>query len=125
MQWYAEVVAIQGDRWDRIQPGTREGKREIAACLSPIADDPLGLPSPPPPPPPISNSAIEMDWLQPFAFFLLFCSILKFLCLGECPLPRLDYVLAFWLIVQLVKNPPAMQETLVRFLGREDPLEKG
>ena len=29
------------------------------------------------------------------------------------------------LITQLVKNPPAMQETLVRFLGREDPLEKG
>ena len=32
--------------------------------------------------------------------------------------------LAF-LIAQLVKNPPAMQETLVRFLGQEDPLEKG
>ena len=29
------------------------------------------------------------------------------------------------LIVQLVKNEPARQETLVRFLGREDPLEKG
>ena len=29
------------------------------------------------------------------------------------------------LIAQLVKNPPAMQETLVQFLGREDPLEKG
>ena len=29
------------------------------------------------------------------------------------------------LVVQLVKNPPAMQETLVRFLGWEDPLEKG
>ena len=29
------------------------------------------------------------------------------------------------LIVQLVKNPPAMQETLVRFLGQEDSLEKG
>ena len=28
------------------------------------------------------------------------------------------------LIAQLVKNLPAMQETLVRFLGREDPLEK-
>ena len=28
------------------------------------------------------------------------------------------------LIAQLVKNPPAMQETLVRFLGGEDPLEK-
>ena len=28
-------------------------------------------------------------------------------------------------IAQLVKNPPAMQETLVRFLGQKDPLEKG
>ena len=26
---------------------------------------------------------------------------------------------------QLVKNLPAMKETLVRFLGQEDPLEKG
>ena len=26
---------------------------------------------------------------------------------------------------QLVKNPPAMRETWVRSLGREDPLEKG
>ena len=30
-----------------------------------------------------------------------------------------------WSVAQLVKNPPAMQETLVRFLDREDPLEKG
>ena len=32
----------------------------------------------------------------------------------------------FWdsLIAQLVENPPAMQETLVRFLGQEDSLEK-
>ena len=29
------------------------------------------------------------------------------------------------LIAQLVKNPPAMQETPIQFLGREDPLEKG
>ena len=29
------------------------------------------------------------------------------------------------LIAQLVKNRPAMQETPVRFLVREDPLEKG
>ena len=28
------------------------------------------------------------------------------------------------LIAQLVKNPPAMQETPVRFLGREDLLEE-
>ena len=35
--------------------------------------------------------------------------------------------LVIWasLIAQLVKNPPAMQEYLVRFLGQEDPLEKG
>ena len=29
------------------------------------------------------------------------------------------------LVAQLVKNPPAMQETQVRFLGQEDPLVKG
>ena len=29
------------------------------------------------------------------------------------------------LVAQLVKNPPAMQETPVRFLGQEDPLKKG
>ena len=33
----------------------------------------------------------------------------------------------FWasLVVQMVKNPPAMWETWVRSLGWEDPLEKG
>ena len=29
------------------------------------------------------------------------------------------------LVAQLVKNPPAMQETWVRSLGWEDPLQKG
>ena len=29
------------------------------------------------------------------------------------------------LVVQLVKNPTAIWETLVQFLGWEDPLEKG
>ena len=29
------------------------------------------------------------------------------------------------LVAQLVKNPPVMQETQVRFLDREDPLEEG
>ena len=29
------------------------------------------------------------------------------------------------LVSQLVKNPLAMQETLVRVLGQEEPLEKG
>ena len=34
-------------------------------------------------------------------------------------------ILGASLIAQLVKNLPAMQESLVRFLGREDPLEEG
>ena len=29
------------------------------------------------------------------------------------------------LVAQTVKDPPAMQETPVQFLGWEDPLEKG
>ena len=29
------------------------------------------------------------------------------------------------LVAQLVKNPPSMHETLVQFLGRKVPLEKG
>ena len=29
------------------------------------------------------------------------------------------------LVAQLIKNLPPMQETLVRFLGHEDPLKKG
>ena len=41
-----------------------------------------------------------------------------------------DFVQWFWLgstplVVQLVKNPPAMWETWVQSLGWEDPLEKG
>ena len=29
------------------------------------------------------------------------------------------------LVVQIIKNPPAMQETRTLSLGQEDPLEKG
>ena len=39
--------------------------------------------------------------------------------LFETPLSRAA------LIAQLVKNPPAVQETLVQFLGQEDLLEEG
>ena len=38
---------------------------------------------------------------------------------------KVSLLLRAFLIAQLVKNPPAMQEALVRFLGREDPVEKG
>ena len=40
-------------------------------------------------------------------------------------LHSISTVVGISLIAQLVKNPPATQETLVQFLGREDPLEKG
>ena len=37
-----------------------------------------------------------------------------------------EYFLKIWVsvVAQLVKNPPAMQETWVRSLGWEDPLEE-
>ena len=34
-------------------------------------------------------------------------------------------MLGAFLVAQLVKNLPAMQETLVQSLGQEDPLEEG
>ena len=48
--------------------------------------------------------------------------------LGKSAGERIGYPLQYsWasLVDQLVKNPPAMQETWVRSLGWEDPLEKG
>ena len=47
---------------------------------------------------------------------------------GRSPGEGIGYPLQyFWasLVAQLVKNPPEMQETWVRSLGWEDPLEKG
>ena len=40
--------------------------------------------------------------------------------------PKTQNKLRIWasLIAHLVKNLPVMQETLVRFLGQKDPLEK-
>ena len=47
---------------------------------------------------------------------------------GSSPGEGIGYPLQYsWasLVAQLVKNLSAMQETLVRFLGQEVPLEKG
>ena len=47
---------------------------------------------------------------------------------GGSPGEWISYPLQYsWasLVAQLVKNPPAMQETWVRSLAWEDPLEKG
>ena len=45
--------------------------------------------------------------------------------LGHCASPDSFRDIRASLTAQLVKHLPAMQETPVRFLGREDPLEKG
>ena len=39
-------------------------------------------------------------------------------------LAKCGTVLWISLVAQLVKNPPAMQETQVQFLSREDPLKR-
>ena len=47
---------------------------------------------------------------------------------GRAPGEGVGYPLQYsWAspVAQLVKNPPAMRETWVQSLGREDPLEKG
>ena len=48
--------------------------------------------------------------------------------LGRSPGEGITYPLQYsWasLVAQMIKNLPAMQETLVLSLGREDPLEEG
>ena len=48
--------------------------------------------------------------------------------LGRSPGEGIGYPIQYsWasLVAQMVKNPPAMEETLVCFLGWGDPLEKG
>ena len=47
---------------------------------------------------------------------------------GRSPGEGIGYSLQYsWssLVVKMVKNMPAMKETQVRFLGQENPLEKG
>ena len=43
----------------------------------------------------------------------------------EGPSRKFAFCLVNSLVAQLLKNPPAMQETPVQSLGWEDPLEKG
>ena len=69
-----------------------------------------------------THSLVNSDVLKVWILYEFFFSFLSFYTLFFLlhPLP-LSLV---FLIAQLVKNPPAMQETLVPFLGWEDPLEK-
>ena len=62
------------------------------------------------------------------SFFLKKLTIMEDLKVALEDLESLYFPLLFTrasLVAQLVKNLPAMHETLVRFLGWEDPLEKG
>ena len=75
---------------------------------------------------------VMQDQVLFFEFMYLFIIFILGLCLVACgvlaPQPGSGLVppaMEASLVAQLVKNPPAMQETLVRFLGQEDPLEKG
>ena len=56
-------------------------------------------------------------------------ALLPFHARRELPLPRTLIISMACarasLVIQMVKNPPSMQETKVLTLGREDPLEKG
>ena len=47
----------------------------------------------------------------------------KFILLNA--LKKKNYLYTLYTIAQLIKNPLAVQETLVQPLGREDPLEEG
>ena len=60
--------------------------------------------------------------VDPFYRYVMFSSVL---IIFSDMVPTLSDINTASLIAQLVKNPPAMQETAVQFLGREDPLEKG
>ena len=55
--------------------------------------------------PPLGKAVYSMDFTNSIVIF--------------SKIPRVS------LVAQLVKNLPAMQETLIQFLGWEDALEKG
>ena len=56
-----------------------------------------------------------------------FCDVSTWLSRSQWIAYNLSLLRVGWasLVAQLVKNPPAMQETPVQFLGQEDPLKKG
>ena len=62
---------------------------------------------------PMGSQKVGHDWATSLSFFLFLSFCLSINWKGAS------------LVAHLVKNPPAMQESLVQFLGREDPLEKG
>ena len=77
----------------------------------------------------VTNAAMNIGVYISFWSMIFFGDMLKSGIAGTCGnsifnLRNLHTVFAS-LVVQLVKNLPAMQETPVQFLGWEDPLGKG
>ena len=75
--------------------------------------------------------SFRMDWLDLLAVQGTLKSLLQhhsseasILWHSAFLMVQLSYPYTF-LIAQLVKNPPALQETLVQFVGQKYPLEKG
>ena len=81
------------------------------------------------------GSSWPRDWTRVSSISCIDRWILYQWATREAPYSSIIKLSTFWwyifwgggasLIALLVKNPPAMQETLVQFLGQEDPLEKG
>ena len=75
-----------------------------------------------------SHSLSHLKWLMKlkvliWVFHITQSSAQNFLSFEQLMWPSIDKLWAS-LVVQTVKNLPAMQETEFRSLGREDPLEK-
>ena len=86
----------------------------------------------------IQSEILQYFSLSNISLSILLCRLIYVVCKWQVFFFMAEYysviiiilsiiLLLFWasLIAQLVKNPPAMQETLVWFLDWEDLLEKG
>ena len=63
------------------------------------------------------GEAFQRFWHHVFSFHSFLLLLSKLLLM--------TFLVKASLVAQLVKTSPAIHETPVRFLGREDPLEKG
>ena len=67
----------------------------------------------------------KCNFFGPICFSFSLLPFHKFRLVLECAGQILMEAFGGSLVVQMVKNLPAMQETWVRSLSQEDPLEKG
>ena len=72
----------------------------------------------------LSFSSISLHCLLRKSFLSLLAILWNSVCRWVYLSLSLLHFSSLLFLAQLVKNPPAMQKTLVQFLGQEDPLEK-